>query len=164
MTFPRRTLLPAFLALLAGPGCNLFRRPVEVSAPPVRHEDDGLVYWDIDPGEGRRAAAGDVVRLHYYATLPDGTAFDSSYERGLPVEIEIGAGQVVPGWEEGLVGMRAGGRRHLEIPPELAYGDEGLEGVVPPGSSILLEVEVLEIRHPSAPSNAESARSQPSGP
>lgn len=99
---------------------------------------------DVTVGEGEVAEAGDVLTVHYVGTLTDGTQFDSSRDRGTPFSFELGAGQVIEGWDEGMLGMQVGGVRILTIPPDMAYGDKDL-GSIPPNSTLIFEVELLEI-------------------
>ena len=102
-------------------------------------------------GEGEKAEPGDVVSVHYTGWLEDGTQFDSSLERGEPIEFPLGAGMVIPGWEQGLAGMKVGEKRRLRIPPELAYGDSGAGGVIPPGATLVFEVELVGVRGDGEP-------------
>ena len=106
----------------------------------------GLYVRELAEGSGAAAAAGDTVVVHYTGWLPDGTQFDSSRDRGEPFEIPLGAGVVIPGWDEGLQGMRVGGQRQLVIPPALAYGSRGAGNAVPPNATLVFEVELLEVR------------------
>jgi FKBP-type peptidyl-prolyl cis-trans isomerase len=106
----------------------------------------GLQYRDRKVGEGPEAASGDHVVVHYTGQLENGRQFDSSRDRGEPFEFALGAGMVIRGWDEGVAGMRAGGRRILVIPPELGYGARGAGGVIPPNSTLVFDVELLEIR------------------
>ena len=106
--------------------------------------NSGLAWKDITVGTGAEVVNGSAVSVHYEGTLTDGTKFDSSYDRGTPFTVTVGAGQVISGWEEGLLGMRAGGKRELVIPPSLAYGDRDL-GVIPPNSTLRFVVEVVEV-------------------
>lgn len=106
----------------------------------------GLQYQDLIVGTGPAAQTGDTVVVHYTGYLADGTKFDSSLDRGQPFTLTLGRGQVIKGWEEGLVGMKVGGKRKLIIPPELAYGSTGAGGVIPPNATITFEVELLEIQ------------------
>jgi FKBP-type peptidyl-prolyl cis-trans isomerase FkpA len=100
---------------------------------------------ELSPGAGPAAKAGDVLSVHYTGWLEDGREFDSSRGRG-PFELTLGRGEVIRGWERGLEGMRAGGRRRLTIPPELAYGSRGFAGLIPPQATLVFEVELLAIR------------------
>ena len=104
-----------------------------------------LIIEDIEEGTGDPVVSGDTVVIDYTGTLPDGTKFDSSVDRGEPFETQIGVGQVIQGWDEGVVGMKVGGKRKLTIPPELAYGDQALPGI-PAGSTLIFEVELHEIK------------------
>ncbi len=100
---------------------------------------------DIQPGQGAEARPGDTVEVHYTGWLMDGTQFDSSHDRGRPMEITLGLGKVIPGWELGLQGMKKGGKRQLIIPPELAYGARRIGDVIPPSSTLKFEVELVEV-------------------
>ena len=100
---------------------------------------------DLTVGTGTEATAGKTVSVHYTGRLTDGTKFDSSLDRGDPFSFRLGAGQVIRGWDEGVVGMKVGGSRKLTIPPEMAYGDRGFPGLIPPGSTLVFEVELLGV-------------------
>ena len=108
--------------------------------------DSGLRYEDQETGAGAEAPGpGQTVFVHYTGYLEDGTKFDSSLDRGEPLSFPLGVGYVIAGWDQGLVGMRVGGRRRLVIPPELGYGARGAGGVIPPNATLIFEVELLEI-------------------
>ena len=102
----------------------------------------------LQPGDGPEAVSGSEVTVHYTGWLMDGTKFDSSRDRGEPFSLKLGARQVIPGWEQGLEGMRVGEIRELIIPPELAYGARGAGGVIPPNATLRFEVELLDVRLP----------------
>ena len=118
-----------------------------------RHECDdavvqtasGLGYVDLVDGQGARPAAGDSVSVHYTGWLKDGTKFDSSLDRGQPFEFAIGRGRVIRGWDEGVASMKVGGKRKLIIPAHLGYGERGAGGVIPPGATLIFEVELLGV-------------------
>jgi FKBP-type peptidyl-prolyl cis-trans isomerase len=106
----------------------------------------GLKYLDEKVGTGAEAKAGDRVTVHYTGTLKDGTKFDSSKDRNEPFAFQLGAGKVIKGWDEGVAGMKVGGRRKLVIPGDLAYGKRGAPGVIPPDAELTFEVELLGIK------------------
>ncbi len=108
--------------------------------------DSGLKYVDLKSGTGEPAKAGQLVMVNYDAWLANGTKFDSSYARREPFRFKIGAGQVIQGWDEGVVGMRVGGKRKLIIPPALGYGEQGAGDRIPPNSTLVFEVELLEVK------------------
>jgi rhodanese-related sulfurtransferase len=103
---------------------------------------------DIVVGEGPEALPYSTVEVHYTGKLEDGTVFDSSVGRGQPFSFTLGAGQVIPGWEIGIQGMKTKGKRLLKIPPELAYGDRGAGNSVPPNATLIFEVELVSVTPP----------------
>jgi FKBP-type peptidyl-prolyl cis-trans isomerase FkpA len=105
----------------------------------------GLVIEELVVGGGAAAAAGQKVSVHYTGWLTDGKKFDSSKDRGEPFVFPLGRGQVIRGWDEGVAGMKVGGKRKLTIPPGLGYGARGAGGVIPPNATLLFEVELLSI-------------------
>lgn len=114
------------------------------SNPPVTM-DNGLIIEDLKVGSGDAAVAGNTLVVHYVGTLEDGTQFDSSRDRGEPFPFELGAGYVIKGWDQGMEGMQVGGLRKLTIPSELGYQDNAV-GSIPPNSTLIFEVELLEIQ------------------
>jgi peptidylprolyl isomerase len=110
-----------------------------------------LLKEDVKVGKGPAAKAGDTVRVHYTGTLLDGTKFDSSRDRNEPFELKLGAGMVIKGWDEGIPGMKAGGKRKLTIPSDMAYGKSGHPPVIPPDSPLVFDVELMEIVPAAAP-------------
>jgi FKBP-type peptidyl-prolyl cis-trans isomerase FkpA len=105
----------------------------------------GLKYKDLAKGDGAEAQAGDVVQVHYTGWLKDGAKFDSSRDRGNPFRFPLGAGRVIKGWDEGVAGMKVGGKRKLIVPSELGYGARGAGGLIPPNSELVFDVELLQV-------------------
>ena len=101
---------------------------------------------DLRPGTGPEARAGSRVTVHYVGTLTDGSKFDSSRDRGEGFAFKLGAGQVIKGWDQGVLGMKIGQLRKLTIPPELAYGARGFPPVIPPNATLVFEVELLAVK------------------
>lgn len=106
---------------------------------------DKLVKEDLSPGKGPAVKSGDKVKVHYTGTLLDGTKFDSSLDRAEPFEFTVGAGGVIKGWDEGVVGMKKGGKRKLTIPSDKAYGKRGSPPKIPPDAPLVFEIELVEI-------------------
>lgn len=120
------------------------------SEDPNCHEEaittsSGLGIHDVTCGDGKEAVGGAQVSVHYVGTLENGEKFDSSRDRGQPFQFALGSGQVIPGWDEGIDGMKVGGVRELTIPPHLGYGETGSPPVIPPNATLLFEVELLEV-------------------
>ncbi len=118
-------------------------RPVEVEHERVVTEE-GVEYEDLIVGEGPTAEPGQIVRIDYEGFLSNGSEFDSSYERGNPIDFTLGEAPL-PGWDIGMAGMQAGGRRRMHLPPALAYGKRGVPGLVPENEPLVFEVELLAI-------------------
>ena len=106
----------------------------------------GLEYVETLAGTGAQAKAGDTVRVHYTGKFPDGKVFDSSVSRGEPLEFPLGKGRVIRGWDEGIALMKVGSKATLTIPPQLAYGESGAGGVIPPNATLLFDVELVGIK------------------
>jgi FKBP-type peptidyl-prolyl cis-trans isomerase len=153
----RRTIIAAIvvvsmLALFGAAGCQPTapqpEQPAVMQDPvPQDPADNGagdLQIEDVVEGDGDEAQVGDTVRVHYTGRLMDGTEFDSSRERDEPFEFVLGRGMVIPGWDEGVQGMKEGGQRRLVIPPDMAYGEQGI-GPIPPNSTLEFDVELLEV-------------------
>ena len=116
----------------------------------VTEMPDGLKYTDTKTGEGATAKAGNKVSVHYTGWLSDngakGKKFDSSVDRDQPFQFTLGAKQVIAGWDEGVAGMKVGGKRTLTIPPELGYGARGAAGAIPPNATLIFDVELLQVQ------------------
>lgn len=119
--------------------------PTKVTGKPSA-SPTGLEYWDIKVGTGPTAEKGQTVKVNYTGWLTTGKKFDSSVDRGEPFTFELGQGQVIKGWDEGVAGMKVGGKRQLRIPPELGYGAQGAGGVIPPNATLIFDVELLGVR------------------
>ena len=108
--------------------------------------DSGLKITEIECGTGEEAQKGDTLEVHYEGRLEDGTKFDASRDHGSTFEFQVGAGQVIAGWDEGLIGMKIGGKRKLTIPPDLGYGAAGAPPAIPPNATLVFEVELVDIK------------------
>ncbi len=112
---------------------------------PTTTTASGLVYEELAVGDGAEACPGQQVTVHYTGWLTDGTKFDSSKDRDDPFAFGLGQGQVIKGWDEGVTGMKVGGKRKLTIPPQLGYGARGAGRVIPPDATLVFEVELLDV-------------------
>lgn len=141
-----RTLAGFVAVALACASCGSLtpRRAAPHAAPSVR-TSTGVMYEELLQGTGEPAALGDEVLLDYVVALEDGTRVDSTLERGLPVPVVLGEA-FLRGLDDGLLGIRTEGRRRIVLPPALAYGDEGVEGLVPSGATLVFEVHAVEVR------------------
>lgn len=108
--------------------------------------ESGVYYLDLVEGTGAEATQNREVTIHYVGRLPDGQVFDSSLATGEPFQFTLGFREVIPGWEDGVRGMREGGRRLLVVPPDQGYGDRGVTGRVPPNATLVFEIQLLEVR------------------
>lgn len=106
---------------------------------------NNLIIEDITIGTGAEVKKGDQILIHYLGTLEDGTKFDSSYDRDQPFDTQIGVGMLIQGWDQGIPGMKVGGKRKLTIPSELGYGARGAGALIPPNSTLIFEVELIDI-------------------
>jgi FKBP-type peptidyl-prolyl cis-trans isomerase len=119
--------------------------PTKVTGDGVKTAS-GLVYWDIRVGNGDVAKEGSHVRVHYTGWLTTGKKFDSSVDAGKPFDFTIGNGEVIKGWEEGVAGMKVGGKRQLRIPPALAYGAAGYPGAIPANATLIFDIQLLGVQ------------------
>jgi FKBP-type peptidyl-prolyl cis-trans isomerase FkpA len=138
------TVCLLFLLMLVGSAAQSKKMP-KSTEPPVELPS-GLKYWNVKVGTGLRAINGSRCAVHYTGWLKSGRKFDSSYDAGKPYAFEIGKHQVIKGWEEGVRGMRVGGKRILQVPSELGYGSQNMgEGTIPPNSILVFEIELLAV-------------------
>ncbi|HEY5973515.1 MAG TPA: FKBP-type peptidyl-prolyl cis-trans isomerase [Geobacteraceae bacterium] len=144
----KKLLVPVAFALLA-PLCALpavaAKEEPKAAAGKAVTTASGLKYTDIKVGTGASPVKGKMVTVHYTGTLTNGKKFDSSVDRGQPFQFVIGVGQVIPGWDEGVMSMKVGGKRKLVIPPNLGYGAQGAGGVIPPNATLNFDVELLDV-------------------
>ncbi len=142
MKSPYRSSLIAIvvLTLAVGVGGSMAESNQEVTTP------SGLKYVDQAVGTGDVAVVGKNVSVHYTGWLENGKKFDSSVDRGQPFSFPLGAGRVIKGWDEGVQGMKVGGKRKLTIPSDLGYGSRGAGGVIPPNATLIFDVELLGVR------------------
>ena len=133
--------------------------PTYIDAADYMVSESGLKYYDLVEGEGPLPESGEVVVMHYAVWLQDGIPISNSRDGGQPLSVPLGSGQVFSGWEEGIATMKAGGKRQLVIPPELAFGDEGSGQAIPPNATLIMEVELLAIMAgaPAAPAGVDEA-------
>lgn len=124
--------------------------PTKVTGDGVKTES-GLQYWEIKAGTGDVAKDGDHVKVHYTGWFTSGKKFDSSVDARQPYSFTLGKGEVIKGWDEGVTGMKVGGKRQLRIPPELAYGEKGYKNIIPPNATLIFDVQLLAVS--PAPAN-----------
>ena len=120
-------------------------KPKEIMVESTMPQATKLKVEDIKEGTGEAVKKGDTIVIHYVGTLENGEKFDSSVDRGTPFETQIGMGNVIQGWDEGVIGMKTGGKRKLTIPPDMGYGDQAT-GSIPPNSTLIFELDLLEIK------------------
>ena len=123
-----------------------FASELNVDLSAMTQTTSGLYYQDLEVGSGATAEVGTSVSVHYTGWLTNGTKFDSSVDRGTPFQFDLGAGMVIAGWDEGVVGMRVGGKRKLVIPPDLGYGNSGAGSSIPPGATLGFDVELISVQ------------------
>ncbi len=150
MVVPAVVLLAAALWAQTAPGKPVrvvrlnTNAPTKVTGDGVK-TDSGLQYWDIKVGTGAVAIDGSHVKVHYTGWLTTGKKFDSSVDAHQPFDFTIGKGDVIKGWDEGVTGMKVGGKRQLRIPPELAYGEEGYKSIIPPNATLIFDIQLLAV-------------------
>ena len=130
--------------------------PTKVTGDGVKTES-GLQYWDIKLGLGPLAKAGDQVKVHYTGWLTTGKKFDSSVDANSPYEFTLGEGNVIKGWDEGVAGMKVGGKRQLRIPPELAYGETGFKDIIQPNATLIFDIQLLSVKQKPATTEGTGA-------
>ena len=130
----------------AAPAGGAASAPTPTSSANMTKTASGLQYTDLKVGDGPAVKAGQTASVHYTGWLTNGTKFDSSLDRGQPFAFALGQGQVIKGWDEGVAGMKVGGKRKLVVPPDLAYGPAGYPPVIPPNSELVFEVELLGVQ------------------
>jgi FKBP-type peptidyl-prolyl cis-trans isomerase len=123
-----------------------FAAELGIDTAAMTSTSSGLRYQDLSAGQGREATPGSTAVVHYTGWLTDGKKFDSSRDHGEPFAFRVGGGQVIAGWDEGVAGMKVGGRRKLVIPASLGYGQAGAPPVIPPGATLVFDVELLEVQ------------------
>jgi FKBP-type peptidyl-prolyl cis-trans isomerase FkpA len=132
---------PAHKRIQVVPNTNA---PTKVTGDGVK-ADSGLQYWEIKVGTGEDAKDGDHVKVHYTGWLTTGKKFDSTVDAHQPYSFTLGKGEVIKGWDEGIAGMKVGGKRQLRIPPELAYGEAGFKTIIPPNATLIFDVQLLAV-------------------
>ena len=131
-------LIIIIFTLIAISGCNKGGKEITTAS--------GLKYTEIKEGSGTAATNGKKVMVHYVGTLENGKVFDSSLNTNQPLNFILGSGEMIPGFDEGILNMKVGGRRKLVIPPNLAWGSEGAQGVIPPNATVIFDIELLDVK------------------
>lgn len=142
----KRKEYEAMLAVYKVAEDSLLTDYIQKNKVKVKPTETGLYFIKTTPGKGKMATKGSKVTVHYKGLLIDGTEFDSSYQRGEPIELEVGKGQVIPGWDEALQLMKEGDKVKLIIPSKIAYGERGAGGVIPPYATLVFELELISVQ------------------
>ena len=137
------------LLLMAGCASHMPHSGFDVATPNTVTTASGLKYIDMKIGSGASPTKGSEVTVHYTGTLENGNKFDSSVDRGAPFVFTIGTGIVISGWDEGVMGMKEGGKRRLIVPPSLGYGNRRVGNDIPPNSTLIFDIELLEVDQPN---------------
>ena len=140
----KKLLLSALVTVLAAFVFAQTGGPTKVTGKP-KTTSSGVQYWDIVPGTGATAVSGKKVTVNYTGWLTSGKQFDSSVGKR-PFQFKLGGGEVIQGWDDGVAGMKVGGKRQLKIPPKLGYGSQGAAGVIPPNATLIFDVELLGVK------------------
>ncbi len=139
-------ITPAPTSVIITPQASKDNQMQKLDINDFKASASGLRIKDEVIGTGQEVKSGDSVTVHYIGTLSDGTKFDSSYDRNQPFTTQIGVGQVIQGWDEGIVGMKIGGKRILIIPPNLGYGQQGAGSSIPPNATLIFQVELISVQ------------------
>ncbi len=141
----KRAAFALLMTIAFGLGCTKGCSGGGDSPSSAPSSSGGLQITDLKVGDGAEAVTGKVVTVHYTGTLTNGNKFDSSLDRNQPFTFNLGGGQVIKGWDQGVVGMKVHGKRKLVIPPDMAYGAQGRPPVIPPNSTLIFEIELLDV-------------------
>jgi hypothetical protein len=143
--FASMFLLASTMLFAQGGGRPDTSAPTKVTGEPKKTAS-GVTYWDIKVGTGAVATKGQTVTVHYTGWLTNGKKFDSSIDNGQPLSFRLGGHEVIVGWDEGIAGMKVGGKRQLRIPPEAGYGPQGYPGAIPPNATLIFDIELLGVK------------------
>ena len=151
----KKIIFPIGVLALLTASCNNESSTTEETQQEVTASEQttasGLKYEILTEGTGKKPTSGDLVKVHYTGTLTDGKKFDSSLDRGEPISFKVGVGQVIPGWDEGIMLLNEGSKAKFTIPSNLAYGERGAGQIIPPNATLIFEVELVEVSEPIVP-------------